>query len=144
VQNTVLPPRKVKPQVKSGAQFHKTTNVSSWLLPALVVSINNKLCPGVTHTHPHPHAHPHVHTRTHTHTHTNQSHYITYRFNKLLCQIVQSDRLVGSDIFHLLNELSGTLYCHCGKYLLSHHTKVHSTVSLFYYHLLSINSCQWV
>ncbi|XP_065888730.1 E3 SUMO-protein ligase RanBP2-like isoform X2 [Dysidea avara] len=46
------------------------------------------------------------------------------RFDTLLRQIVQSDRLVGSDVFHLLIELSGTLYCHCGKYLLSHHTEL--------------------
>ena len=68
-------------------------------------------------------------TATYTHMCTLTGCYITHRFDALLRQIVESDRLVGSDIFHLLNELSGTLYCHCGKYLLSHHTEVHIVYS---------------
>ena len=44
----------------------------------------------------------------------------------LLQHVIQSDRLVGSEIIQLMDELCGTLYCHCGKYLLSHHHEVMS------------------
>ena len=48
-----------------------------------------------------------------------------YRFDMLLQHVIQSeDRLVGSEIAQLMDELCGTLYCHCGKYLLSHHDEV--------------------
>ena len=36
----------------------------------------------------------------------------------LLQHVIQSDRLF---VAQLMDELCGTLYCHCGKYLLSHH-----------------------
>ena len=42
----------------------------------------------------------------------------------LLQHVIESDGLVGNDITQLIDELCGTLYCHCGKYLLSHHDEV--------------------
>ena len=47
-----------------------------------------------------------------------------YRFDMLLHVIRSEDILVGSEIVQLMDELCGTLYCHCGKYLLSHHDEV--------------------
>ena len=41
-----------------------------------------------------------------------------------LQHVIQSDGLVDSDITQLVDELCGTLYCHCGKYLLSQHSEV--------------------
>ena len=40
--------------------------------------------------------------------------------------MIQSDGLVGGEIIQLMDELCDTLYCHCGKYLLSHHHEVMS------------------
>jgi len=80
-------------------------------------------------------------TATYTHMYTLTGCYITHRFDALLRQIVESDRLVGSDIFHLLNELSGTLYCHCGKYLLSHHTEVRIVYVLQVHVICSFINC---
>ena len=44
----------------------------------------------------------------------------------LLQHMIQSDGLVDNDtcITQLVDELCGTLYCHCGKYLLSQHSEV--------------------
>jgi len=51
---------------------------------------------------------------------------ILYRFDMLLQHVIQTDRLVDVEIVQLINELCGTLYCHCGKYLLGHHHEVMS------------------
>ena len=42
----------------------------------------------------------------------------------MLLQRVTESELVGSEIVQLVDELCSTLYCHCGKYLLSHHDEV--------------------
>ena len=43
----------------------------------------------------------------------------------LLQHVIQSDGLDAIiDITQLVDELCGTLYCHCGRYLLSQHSEV--------------------